>query len=225
MTGTNSALDNPSGKLPGTRISFARYLLRLFKVALAAAFLILCVLAGGFFHFATKVGWSQPPKDPRGDGMVVLTGGAKRIETALVMLSEGAASKLLISGVAAQTSSQDLANRYKNHADLFNCCVDLDKGAENTVGNGTQTGRWIRDNNFKSVLVVTSAYHLPRAMIEVAHSSSQTDLIGVPVVHSGLNLQAWYQDLETTQLMVREYAKYLAALARIAFKRGYRSLL
>lgn len=224
MTEINKSQEDIAGKSPHSQIGFLGYVWRLARVAIATFFLIFCVFLGGFFSFAIKVSWSEPPKNLQGDGMVVLTGGAKRIETALTLMTEGAATKLLISGVAAETSSGDLAQRYNDYAGLFECCIDLDKGAENTVGNGTQTGHWIRDNQFKTVLLVTSAYHLPRAMVELSHSSSQTHFIAVPVIHGGLDLKAWYQDIEIMELMVREYAKYLAALTRIAFKRGYKTL-
>lgn len=228
---TSAALKNDMGAMTtqddlieearDRRIGLFRYVWRILKAAIIALFLFMCVLLGGFLNFTVEVGWSQAPKSLKGDGMVVLTGGTKRVETALALLSEGTASRLLISGVAAQTSAADIADRYKAYTDLIDCCVDLDKGAENTIGNGTQTGRWIRENDFASVLVVTSAYHLPRAMVELTHSSSDTYFIGVPVVHSGLQLKYWYQDKDTALLMLREYAKYLATIARIAGKNAY----
>ena len=56
------------------------------------------------------------------------------------------------------------------HRSVFACCVDLDYRALNTIGNAEQTRRWARQHGFRSLLVVTSTYHMPRTLAEIGHA-------------------------------------------------------
>ncbi len=66
------------------------------------------------------------------------------------------------------------------------CCVDLDRTAVNTTTNATETRRWVRERGFKSLIVVTSNYHMPRAMAELSHQLPDISLIAFPVVSDRL---------------------------------------
>ena len=50
------------------------------------------------------------------------------------------------------------------------CCVDLDYSAINTEGNAIETKRWAHRRGIRSLIVVTSNYHMPRAMAELRAS-------------------------------------------------------
>ena len=45
-----------------------------------------------------------------------------------------------------------------------------------------ETGNWARANKFKSLIVVTSGWHMPRALIELAHELPDVMLVPYPVV-------------------------------------------
>ena len=51
---------------------------------------------------------------------------------------------------------------------LFNCCVDLGYEALDTVGNADETRTWARSNGYTRLIVVTSRYHMPRSLAELA---------------------------------------------------------
>jgi len=59
--------------------------------------------------------------------------------------------------------------RVPEHQRWFECCVDLDYTAVNTIGNAVETRRWALNHGFHSLVVVTSNYHMPRAMLELSH--------------------------------------------------------
>jgi uncharacterized SAM-binding protein YcdF (DUF218 family) len=192
-------------------------------------------LAAGFVVFASYVsvmpnGASQPA-----DGIVALTGDEDRISEAVRLLAEGKAGRLLISGVNKSTSSPQIinlarANRNKSarspqvidlaapsHAAaiLFRCCVDLDKRALNTEDNAAETTIWARQRGFRSLILVTSTYHMPRALIELRQSMPDAEIIPYPVKSSRLETE-WWSDPQTSWVLAKEYLKFLTASIRYA---------
>ncbi|MTH96458.1 YdcF family protein [Roseibium sp. RKSG952] len=184
----------------------------------------LLLIAGKFFAFANKVAHLQIPKDPRADAIVVLTGGTERVQQAIHLLGEGHAGRLLISGVHPGTTPKQIAYMTKTDMPLLSCCVDLDRVALNTEGNALETARWMAGNGFSSLILVTSAYHLPRAQTELASVMPGIRMIPYPVYSSELDLKAWYRSPATTRLLIREYSKYTLAGLRVALVRAGKAL-
>lgn len=177
--------------------------------------LLAVLLAAGFFGFAEEIASASPPPDPRADAIVVLTGGSARIDGALRLLDEGRARRLLISGVNPSVTSTDLANLVDGALrDELACCVDLDRQAIDTVGNAAETRDWAAAHGFKSLIVVTSDYHMPRSMTELAAAMPTVALIPFPVTNPDLRFADWWHDRTTFTLLLREYGKYLVAKAR-----------
>ncbi|TYC52586.1 YdcF family protein [Rhodobacterales bacterium] len=170
---------------------------------------------GQFVYFAQKIAMAEVPKASNADAIVVLTGGHARVSEAVRLLEEGRANRLLISGVHPGTTREQLAVVTSSHKPLEKSSVDLDRVALNTAGNATETAAWVRKNGFTSLLVVTSAYHLPRAEVELAGALPRVDLIGYPVFSKDLKLDAWYREPSTIRLLMREYVKYILARLRI----------
>ena len=104
---------------------------------------------------------------------MVLTGGTSRVTDALELLAAGRGKRLLITGVNPGTTTGDIARQTVDYGRLLNCCVDLDYSALNTLGNAVETRRWAIDHDFKSLIVVTSTYHMPRALAELRPSASR----------------------------------------------------
>src|ERR1700757_3164489 len=119
------------------------------------------LLVGGFGYFIWHLPDEQIELDRNADGIVVLTGGDSRVNDGLALLAAGRAKRLLISGVYTGTTANDIARQVVDYNRLLACCVDLDYSAVNTLGNAVGTRQWTRKNGFRSLIVVTSAYHLP----------------------------------------------------------------
>ncbi len=179
-----------------------------------------CILVLGFFSFVSTVTELEKPVLPeKADAIVALTGGAARISDALELLDQGRARRLLISGVNPETTQEELARFEPGRDRLFHCCVDLGYSALNTAGNAKETRNWTRNRGYRSLIVVTSAYHLPRSLTEIRRELPDVWLIPYPVVTDQSHLRDWWRDGKTTQLLVSEYAKYLLAVARLRFGR------
>jgi uncharacterized SAM-binding protein YcdF (DUF218 family) len=189
---------------------------RLWRAGLPViAVVCLILLVGGFVAFAEQIAHTLPPADPHADAIVVLTGGSARIDGALQLLSEGRASRLLISGVDPKVSAHALADTVdSNLRDDLDCCADLGHDAIDTIGNAAETRRWAKDNGFTSLIVVTSDYHMPRSMTELSGAMPDIELIPFPVSNPALRFADWWHNPPTFALLVREYGKYLVANAR-----------
>ena len=176
--------------------------------------LAVVMLVIGFFIFTGSIERSQ--LEPRtADGIAVLTGGTARIDEAMKLLTQQKAKRLLITGVNRTTSTEELKQLASQGDQLFSCCVDIDKEARNTIDNATETSQWVARNHYTSVIVVTSNYHMPRALAELARVMPGVTLIPYSVVDNNVHLDRWWTYPGTTKLLISEYLKYLPALARL----------
>lgn len=166
---------------------------------------------GGFLVFADQVGRAVPPTAPRADAIVALTGGPHRLADAVDLLASGSARKLLISGVNEQTTVEQLIQALPNSANFFKCCIDIGYSALDTRGNAAESRNWARRNGFRSLIVVTSAYHIPRSMAELRRAMPDVDLIAYPVHSPDADLHSWSSDYDVFRMLLTEYCKYLFA--------------
>jgi uncharacterized SAM-binding protein YcdF (DUF218 family) len=180
---------------------------------------LLGVLLGivGFGYFIWLVPDREVVLDRNADGIVVLTGGESRVTDAFELLASGRGKRLLISGVYAGTTPSDIGRQVVDYKRLLACCVDLDYSAVNTVGNAVGTRQWALKNDFHSLIVVTSAYHMPRALAELSHQLPDITLIPYPVVSDRLRIEPWWSNSATTKIVLSEYFKFLAAKLRMHF--------
>src|SRR5580658_9617318 len=188
---------------------------RIRSLSLKLAVLCAVLLAIGFTCFVWLLPSEEVVLDRNADGIVVLTGGTSRVTDALELLASGRGKRLLITGVNAGTTTGDIAREVVNYTAMLSCCVDLDYSALNTYGNAVQARRWALAHGFHSLIVVTSAYHMPRALAELAHQLPDAALIPFPVVSDRLRIEPWWSSGATTRLVLSEYLKYLFAKMRM----------
>ncbi len=168
----------------------------------------------GFAAFLTSLERSEREPPMRADGIVALTGGAQRVEDAIELLAKGFAQRLLITGVNERTSRETIKRLSPGQRGLVECCVDLDYRARNTVGNAAEIGRWAREKGFRSLIVVTSNYHLPRTLAELDEALPDTRKVPYAVVASVRPGEAWWADLGRVRVLLPEYVKFLAVSVR-----------
>ncbi len=120
------------------------------------------------------------------DGIVVLTGGADRIERALCLLADGRAPLLLlVSGVARGADLAALDRRVPLDAEQA-ARVTLGRVAQSTAGNAAETARWSRAHDIRRLIVVTAGYHMPRALLELRRVLPEVQLLPAPVQPAAL---------------------------------------
>jgi uncharacterized SAM-binding protein YcdF (DUF218 family) len=189
-------------------------------LALAVA-LVGFVLAIGFIRFVDSLARVESPVAKPADAVVALTGAALRINDALALLAAGHGQRLLITGVNPATRSVEIVRQMPEQRHWFDCCVDLDHSALNTVGNAIETRRWVATKRFSSLIVVTSNFHMPRAMAELAHQMPGVTLVPYPVISERVRVEAWWESPSTARLLFSEYLKYIVAVARIRLEEAF----
>jgi uncharacterized SAM-binding protein YcdF (DUF218 family) len=158
--------------------------------------LLLLAWVLGFAWFALFL--PQPAAMDKTDGVVVLTGGAGRIDRGLEVLEKGNARRMLISGVDLDVKPGELAAQYKRPEKLFSCCIDLGFRALDTRSNGLETARWVARNKIKTLRLVTHDWHMRRARLELNLALPD----GVAVVNDAVRTQP------SLVVLFTEYNKY-----------------
>lgn len=179
------------------------------------AILLLVMLIIGFIVFANGVDRQRTEPLEPADGIAVLTGGVARIDEAMKLLAKGKAKRVLITGVYRGTTEAELKKLASQGDQYFSCCVDVDKEALNTIDNATETAQWVAQRGYGSIIVVTSNYHMPRALAELARAMPGVTLVPYPVVDNNVHVERWWSFPGTTRLLLSEYLKYLPALGRL----------
>ena len=187
---------------------------RLWRLIVLATFVVVAAVIGGFLWFVASVPTEEVTIDRPADGIVVLTGGASRIADAMELLAAGRGKRLLISGVNRATSSKEISRLNPEFERWVRCCVDFDRSL-NTLGNAIETRRWAEGRGFRSLIVVTSNYHMPRALAELSHQLPGVALVPFPVVTDRQRADPWWAGGATARLMLTEYAKYVFAKLRM----------
>src|SRR4026208_69036 len=169
----------------------------------------------GLVVFANGIERDQHAPNQKADGIAVLTGGVARIDRAMKLLAQGQAKRVLITGVNPTLTPQARQHLTRQGDQYFRCCVDIDKEARNTIDNATETSEWAALHKYFSIIVVTSNYHMPRALAELARVMPGVTLIPYAVVDNNVHLDPWWAYPGTTKLLLSEYLKYLPALGRL----------
>ena len=183
-------------------------------VAVAALGLLWLI---GLWRFAAAIPRTVAAPDQTTDAIVVLTGGALRVEGGLRLLAEGKAKKLFISGVYRGVDVTELLHVSHESPESVACCIVLGHAAADTVGNARETAQWMAHEGYHSLRLVTASYHMPRSMLEFTRAMPDKEIVPNPVFPESLHDSRWWRSRATTLLIAEEYTKYLVALARPPF--------
>ena len=184
------------------------------KPIVSLAFILLCLWMGGFLTFMSAVE-DRPPTLPHNiGGIVVLTGTPARLTAGFDLLKENEGARLLVSGVNSKVTRETLRQATGQSSELMGCCVDLGRLARNTEGNAYETSLWAKSNNYDSLAIVTSAYHMPRSLVELKRQMPGIKLIAHPVASDTLELTGWWKNPRAFMVLAGEFNKYVFSLVR-----------
>lgn len=178
-----------------------------FVLPLIASFTIALALFD-FTAFCQRTAALTAPAAPSADAIIVLTGGSGlRIAAGIDLLKAGAAPQMLISGVNPDVPEAEIIKLGGGEAELYACCVTLGRQAQTTIGNGEETSNWVREQASGKLLIVTSNYHMPRAMIVLSRAMPNLDLTPFPI-QSSLNPGSPFASLTNTRGLAIEWGKW-----------------
>ena len=160
------------------------------------SFVVLAWVAG-FVLFALLL--PRPADDEMTDGIIVLTGARNRIERGVTVLAEGRAKRMLVSGVNLVVRRRDFRAKFPAPPQLYECCIDLGQDAVDTRTNGEESAAWVKKNRYRSVRLITTDWHMPRARFELRQALPKEVRILPDAVRSDPGLE----------ILLTEYHKYL----------------
>jgi len=194
-------------------------------IAWLRAALFVALIAGfgfliGFFWFANSVihqselaRTATPDTLPKADGIIVWTGpGGGRLQAGADILKANRGERLLISGINGTNERDDILAILELPEELADCCVDLDYAAIDTAGNARESWAWIDALSYEHIILVTSAYHMPRAQVALGTEAGRLRVTPYPV--SSGNYEGWWKNKDTRSRLIREYGKLLVSYFR-----------
>ncbi len=190
-----------------------------FRTIICTVFLFF-VWVAAVCGFAIYTNYYTLDPQANADGIVVLTGGSGRVEYGLELLSTRRGKALFISGVGKEVPLEDLLEKAPEAtrtrlASLLPGRITLGREAANTIGNAQESADWIISHHYRSVLLVTADYHMPRALIEFKTLlPDNVVLVPAPVGTRDYSDLSWALDAETRNLILSEFHKLIAAKLR-----------
>lgn len=175
----------------------------------------LLVAGWDFSRFVARADHAVTP-DPPIDAQAVaaLTGASNARIVAAVQLADSLQLPLLISGVHVDTRPADIAAIAGVQVAEVQCCVTLGRAAATTEGNGAEVAEWARRHSVERVIVVTSEYHMDRALIELRRAMPEGQFIPHAVTTTKVRPSDWYRDPATAKRLLEEWAKFRVASFR-----------
>lgn len=175
-----------------------------------SAVAVLVLYLAGFAVFVAELPARAPPA-VHADAVVALTGAEDRLDAAAALFEHGVGRRMLISGVYPYMTKA-LLKPLLHGGRRFDCCVDLGFSATNTHGNAMETAGWARAHGFRSLVVVTANYHMPRSLEEFSAAMPGVKLVPYPVPEIAV-ARRWWLNPAAIRTLQYEYAKFLGSLA------------
>ena len=193
-------MDTSSGKSPPQRSTRPPVRRRVVSVVFALALLLVVF---DFLSFADRAAdrAGSPVIANSADAVVVLTGGGARIHEA-ARIAQSQKIPLFISGAHPHSSADEIGKAADIDGAFLDCCVEIGNMARTTRENGEEIAQWARPRTHERLIVVTSAYHLERAMLEVKHAMPEAQLVGHGVVSPVIDARQWWKNEQSARRIV-----------------------
>ena len=190
-------------------------------------FFILIILFSTFFcielfFFKEKILSIDKYESTKESNIVILTGGSNRIKDGLKIINKfnntnNLHFKILVSGTGKGFTKLSLRNILNADFDLklLDCCLELESVSKNTFSNAIETFKWATRNNIKHFILITSNYHMPRALLEFRNKMPNIKIHTHPITPKKHDINKWLESTETFSLILMEFSKFLIASFRI----------
>ena len=144
------------------------------------------------------------------DAIVVLTGGTGRVEEGLRLFREGRGGYLILSGVEETSSLGAIfpGRDLKTAVDTSRIILDIE--SRRTIDNAFNVKKIVEDKGFKSLILVTSNYHMKRASTILRKTiNGEVKLYRNPVRGPNFKDEEWWGNLKSLKLVTSEFFKYI----------------
>ena len=198
-------------------------LIRIFKIFFI--FLITSILTLFFIqlnNFKNNILSLTKYNNEESPNIVILTGGTNRIKDGLKIIKDFRKTKknnykILVSGTGTGFTKNSLKKKLGPNfsPQLIQCCIDLDSVSKNTFTNASETFKWTKKNDIKELILITSNYHMPRAILEFKNVMPNLKIYTYAITPDKHKIENWLSSYQTFGLVFTEYFKYIVASLRI----------
>ena len=192
-------------------------MLTLFKGLISCLLLVCLLVAVLFVDFVYKT-FSFNVRDLSPDAVVVLAGGKGRIEEGVRLYRQGKGERLFLIGVDPSVTKGDL---YKETPEVRSSeQVYLEKISRNTLENAIFARELIVKNNVRSLLLITSRYHMKRSLLIFRNILPKDIAIYPHPVAVKNSAEAWWSHGGSLRLLFSEFYKYCLYRTVFLFSQG-----
>jgi len=179
--------------------------MNLIKAFITLLVIALVVIAMLFIDFTYKT-FSYRPSGVKADAIVVLAGGKGRVEEGVRLYRERRGAWLLFIGVDPTVRMSDLYR--PQPGDPSTERVVLEKASRNTLENAIYGRDVIMRRDIRSILLITSRYHMKRASILFRNALPKDVAIYAYPVDSKNLKESWWSHGGSFHLLFSEFYKY-----------------
>jgi uncharacterized SAM-binding protein YcdF (DUF218 family) len=130
------------------------------------------------------------------EAIVVLTGDIRRIPKAIELLRKRDSEVLIISGTAKGVSLTEVVNRQGDASTHIHEVWDkivLDAESTSTLENAEKSGALLQQRRLSHLVLVTSDYHMDRALAVFVRALPGRDILGFSVQSQGSSLKIFQE--------------------------------
>ncbi len=162
--------------------------------------------------------FSVRQRDVKTDAIVVLTGGRGRVDEGIRLYRDHQAVWLFLIGVDPSVRKSDLYREIPGERGGDG--VFLEKLSRNTLENALQARQFIIDRKVGSIKLITSRYHMKRAML-IFNNVLPKNVVIYPYPVDTRNLKEnWWSHGGSFRLLMGEFYKYCLFKAFFMFAPG-----
>lgn len=176
----------------------------------------------GLFNFQKKILSLEKNRNIVNSNIVILTGGSNRIKEGLKIVNHinkltKTDFKILISGTGKGFTKATLKKILTSdfNLKLVECCIELESISKDTYSNASETYKWTKKNDIDNIILITSNYHMPRAILEFKNRMPNQQFFTYPITPKNHDVKNWLYSSDTFSLIFFEYSKLLIASLRI----------
>ncbi len=160
-----------------------------------------------FVRFASEVVDMAGSGCGKADAIVVITGGHGRIEQAMGLFRSGMARYLILSGGDASVGLKEIFFMEIWKGKGLPEGIILEKRSTSTFGNAIETEAIAMSLGIKSLILVTSLYHMKRALYTFRRIMPGTRICGYTVESSNFKKE-WWKDRRSLYILITEFVKF-----------------
>ena len=98
---------------------------------------------------------------------------------------------------------------------MVECCIELESISKDTYSNASETYKWTKKNDINNIILITSNYHMPRAILEFKNRMPNQQIFTYPITPKNHDIKHWLNSSDTFSLIFFEYSKLLIASLRL----------